>query len=85
MGDMADDTEARAMSEHEFYDDSEDEIVEKYRNWPIYEDVGGELFVTITGDELYCTNIKDAHKEIDKAIKKWGKRRALTPQHKSKE
>lgn len=63
--------EADAMVEQE-----EDTLVETYRNWPIYEDVGGELYVTITGDELWCTSINDAHKEIDRAIKKWGKRNA---------
>ena len=54
----------------EFIDELEDEVVEKYRNWPIYKDVGGELYIGHIGEETHCTSIDDAHKEIDKKIKK---------------
>ena len=54
----------------------EDEIVERYRNWPVYKDVGGRLYIGKIGDELYCTDLKDAHKEIDKKIKKWNRDRS---------
>lgn len=62
------------MDDMDFYEpeEIEDEIVERYRNWPIYKDVGGELYVTITGEELWCKDVNDARKEIDKGIKQWG-------------
>lgn len=55
----------------------EDDIIDRYRNWPIRVDDDGDLSVTINGVQLYCTDINDAHKEIDKAIKSWGRKKAL--------
>ena len=62
----------------EFIDELEDEVVEKYRNWSIRKDVGGQLYIGNIGEETYCTDLKDAHKEIDKKIKKWNKERGYS-------
>ena len=51
------------------------EEVDRYRNWPIYKGIGTWLYVIISGNKIDCINIKDAHKEIDKSIKKWNKLR----------
>lgn len=56
-------------------EEPEDEIVERYRNWPIRKDVGGSLYVKFDGDESYFKTVDAAKKEIDKAIKNWNAQR----------
>lgn len=58
-----------------FDPEQEDEVIERYRNWAIYQDVGSEIYVVIKDNEVYCDSIELAKKEIDKAIKAWNKER----------